>query len=205
MRRLDYFFTIASPWAYLGHSLLREIALRHDVTVNYRPIPILNVFDRTGSLPLPKRPPARQRYRLVEMQRWRDKRGLPLVLQPKHVPFGADAVNLAITALTLQNRDPHDFADAAFTAAWADERDLGDVEVISALLSGAGHDAQAVLALARGAEAAQAYAANGDAAVAGDVFGAPAYVLDGEVFWGQDRLELLGDALASQRGAYRPL
>jgi 2-hydroxychromene-2-carboxylate isomerase len=205
MRQLDYFLTIASPWAYLGHDTLRAIADRHGVQVNYRPMPILDVFGRTGSLPLAQRPPARQRYRMVEMQRWRDKRALPLTLKPAHVPFNADGVNRAILALALAGHDPHRFAGLAFAGAWAQEKNLADPVLIAALLAEAGHDAIATLAAADSEAVKAAYARNADDAVAADLFGAPGYVLDGEVFWGQDRLDLLDDALKTKRAAYRPV
>ncbi len=204
-RSLDYYFTFMSPWAYLGHELLRQIADRHGVTVNYRPMPIRDVFDRTGSLPLPQRPPARQRYRLVELQRWREKRGLPLHLKPAYVPFNADLANRAALALAVAGHDPHRFAALAFAGVFAEERNLGEAMVIAELLASAGHDADSTLAAADSEAVMADYAQNGDAAVAADVFGAPGYVLDGELFWGQDRLELLDDALTSGRGAFHPV
>lgn len=202
-RSLDYFFTLASPWAYLGHDLLGGIAARHHVTIRYRPMPIRSVFDRTGSLPLPQRPPARQRYRLVELQRWRDRRGLPLVLRPAHVPFDADVANRVVVAMVQAGADPHAFVAQAFKAAFADEKDLADEGVIAGLMRGTGHDV-GLLTASKSEATARLYAGNGDSAVEADVFGAPGYVLDGEVFWGQDRLELLEEALASGRGAYTP-
>ena len=204
-RRLDYFFTLSSPWAYLGHDLLRALCDRHGVVVAYRPMPIFEVFDRTGSLPLPKRPPARQRYRFVEMQRWRVKRGLPLNLKPAFFPFDVDLSNRCAVALAHAGDDPHRFAALAFQGVFADERNLADPAVIGELLTGAGHDATTILAAAESDAVKATYAKNGDDAVAADVFGAPGYVLDGEVFWGQDRLELLEDALASGRAPYRPV
>jgi 2-hydroxychromene-2-carboxylate isomerase len=204
-RAIDYYFTIASPWAYLGHELFLATAARYGATVNYKPMPILDVFEATGSLPLPKRPPARQRYRFVEMQRWRDKRGLPLNLKPAHAPFDATLVNSTIIALAASGRDPGPFAYSAFRGSWAEEKNLADEAVIAALLTAAGFDAAATLAAARSAATAATLAANGRDAIAADVFGAPGYVIDGEVFWGQDRLELLDDALASGRGPYHPI
>ncbi|MGL4727221.1 MAG: 2-hydroxychromene-2-carboxylate isomerase [Bosea sp. (in: a-proteobacteria)] len=204
-RSLDYFFTIASPWAYLGHELMRAITDKHGVRINYRPMPIRDVFDRTGSLPLPQRPPARQRYRLVELQRWREKRGLSLHLRPAHVPFDANLANCAALVLALKGHDPHHFAGLAFAGVFAEERNLGDAAVIAELLTQAGHDADSTLAAATSEAVKAAYAQNGDDAVAADVFGAPGYVLDGEVFWGQDRLELLDDALSTKRRAYTPV
>ena len=75
-RTLDYYFSLLSPWAYIGHASLMDIVGRHGLTVNYKPVALVQVFADTGGLPLPKRHPARQRYRMFELQRWREKRGL---------------------------------------------------------------------------------------------------------------------------------
>ncbi len=204
-RTIDYYFTLPSPWTYLGHALFLKICARHGVAIRYRPMPIGEVFDATGSLPLPKRPPARQRYRFVEMQRWREKRGLPLVLKPKHFPFDATLLNRAIVGLSEAGRDPGPLAGAALTALWAEDRNLGDETEATRLIAESGYDPAEILVLAHSDATAEAYARNGRDAIAADVFGAPGYVLDGEVFWGQDRLELLDDALTSGRAAYRPV
>jgi 2-hydroxychromene-2-carboxylate isomerase len=203
-RSIDYFFTIPSPWTYLGHTLFLEICARHGVAVRCRPVPLLDVFDATGSLPLPKRPPARQRYRFVEMQRWRDKRGLPLVFKPNRT-FDPDRLNRAIVAVGLGGGDAARLAGEALAALWRDDRDLSDEAEIAGVIARAGFEPRQVLEQAAGDEVAAAYARNKEDAIAADVFGAPAYVLDGEIFWGQDRLELLEDALASGRAPYRPL
>jgi 2-hydroxychromene-2-carboxylate isomerase len=204
-RIIDYFFTVASPWTYLGHGLFRQIAAKHGAVVRYRPIPILEVFEATGSLPLPRRPPARQRYRFLEMQRWRDKRGLPLTLKPAHFPLDATLINSVIIALAAQGHDPAELTGHALSGVWAEEANFNDETVIAALITRIGLSAPDVLAQARSEPAAAILAQNGRDAVAADVFGAPCYVLDGEVFWGQDRLELLDDALTSGRKAYRPI
>src|SRR4028119_1186293 len=86
-RTVDYYFSLASPWAYIGHALFRDIVARHGLSVNHKPVFLGDVFAQTGGLPLPKRHPARQRYRLVELQHWREKRGAALNLRPKHWPF----------------------------------------------------------------------------------------------------------------------
>jgi 2-hydroxychromene-2-carboxylate isomerase len=203
-RSIDYFFTIPSPWTYLGHGLFLEICARHGVTANCRPVPLLDVFDATGSLPLAKRPPARQRYRLVEMQRWRDKRGLPLVFKPNRT-FNPDVLNRAIVAAGLQGQDAARLAGEALAALWRDDRDLNDPAEIEGVIARAGLNPKETLARADSGEVAAAYERNKADAIAADVFGAPAYVLDGEIFWGQDRLELLDDALTAGRPPYRPL
>lgn len=203
-RTIDYFLTMASPWAYLGHAAFIEIAARHGAQVRWRPMPVRRVFDATGGLPLPRRHPARQRYRLVELQRWRERRGLPLHLAPRHSPFDASLLDRVVLALASRGRDPDTFARLAFAGIWSQERDLGTREVVADLLARAGWDAAAILEEADGDETARAYEANLTDAIAADVFGAPSYVLDGEVFWGQDRLDLLDEALASGRAPFRP-
>ena len=69
-RSIDYWFTLASPWAFLGHQAFGDLARAHGVTVHYKPVQLGEVFPQTGGLPLPKRHPVRQRYRMVELQRW---------------------------------------------------------------------------------------------------------------------------------------
>lgn len=203
-RMIDYFFTLSSPWAYLGHAAFLQTAKRHGATVTYRPMPVRAVFDETGGLPLPKRHPSRQRYRLVELQRWRERRGLPLVLQPKHVPFDPSLADRFVTAVVAAGHDPDAFLRRAFHTIWSDERDMGDRSVIAGLATVEGLPAESLLTAAESAGGSERYEANRVDAIAAGVFGAPSYVLDGEVFWGQDRIELLDSALASGRAAYLP-
>ncbi|MDB5569984.1 MAG: disulfide bond formation protein DsbA [Hyphomicrobiales bacterium] len=203
-RAIAYYFSLLSPWAYLGHTELGRIAERRSLTVDYRPVNLVTLFPETGGLPLGKRHPSRQAYRLVEMQRWREARDLPLVLKPRHWPFDfklADRAALA-AARSGEQAQAHAFIACAFRAVWVDERNMADPAVIGQLLAESGFDADAVLSLARSPGIEEAYAANYDSALADGVYGSPSYVLDGEVFWGQDRLELLEQALVSGRAPF---
>lgn len=203
-RTVDYYFSLASPWAYIGHAPFMEVVRRHGLAVNHKPMPLGRVFAETGGQALPARHPVRQRYRLVELQRWRDRRGLTFAIQPKHWPFNAAPVDRLVLAILSHHGDPDAFMRAAFRGIWEEERDLGDPDVVAALLSGTGYDASALVEAAQGPLTEAVYALNLENAVAAEVFGSPAYVVDGEVFWGQDRIELLDDALASGRSPYRP-
>lgn len=202
-RSIDYFLTMASPWAYLGHARFMELAAAHGLSVNILPLPLLRLFPETGGLPLPQRHPARQRYRLVELQRWSAHRGLPLVPQPRFRPFDPTALDRAVVALILAGENPDGFMRRAFAAIWAEERNMADPAEIDRLATECGH---APGLAARGQEpAAQArYEATLPQALEAGIFGAPSYVLDGEIFWGQDRLGLLEEALLSGRPPYRP-
>ena len=203
-RSIDYYFSLVSPWAYIGHAPFMAIAEEHGLSVNHKPVFLGRVFAETGGLPLPQRHPARQRYRLVELQRWRDKRGLSFRLQPRHWPFEVNLADRFVIAIQAAQQDPDPFLRRAFAAVWEEERDLADPGVLAGRAEEAGLDAAHLLDLAQGSTTEAIYALNLENAVAADVFGSPAYVLDGEVFWGQDRLDLLADALASGRPAFRP-
>jgi 2-hydroxychromene-2-carboxylate isomerase len=86
-RRIDYFFSAVSPWAYIGHAAFHDLVQEQGCAVTYKPVFLGELFAETGGLPLTKRHPARQRYRIMELQRWREKRGLSFHLQPKYWPF----------------------------------------------------------------------------------------------------------------------
>jgi 2-hydroxychromene-2-carboxylate isomerase len=203
-RSIDYYFSMVSPWAYIGHAPFMDIARRHGAEVRFKPVSLGEIFAETGGLPLAKRAPARQRYRLVELQRWRDKRRLKFALHPKNWPFDGRLADRLVIAIAAAGLDPDAFLRLAFAAVWEKEVGLADEAALMALASEASLDPAPLLLAAKGLETEAAYKRNFDDALAADVFGSPSYVADGEVFWGQDRLELLDDMLTSGRRAFKP-
>lgn len=204
-RRIDYWFTCASPWAHLGHSPFLALAAQHGLDVHFRPVRLGDVFAETGGLPLAKRHPVRQRYRLVELQRWAEARQRPIHIKPAFFPFDATLVERVTLALADDRPLCGRFLTEVFCGVWERQQNLADEATIAACVTAAGGDAAAALARAKTDVIAARYEQNRDEAIAGDVFGSPSYVLDGEVFWGQDRLDLLARALKSGRAAYRPV
>jgi len=202
-RTIDYYFSLVSPWAYFGHAPFTAMARRHGVTVNVKPMSLSSVFPETGGLPLAKRAPARQRYRLLELQRWREKRGVPLNVHPKFWPFNVAAADHFAVAVVKSGGDADAFLRKAFAAVWAEERNLADETELVAIADGVGLNGQALLADSKTDAVKAIYQQNIKDALAADAFGSPCYVLDGEVFWGQDRIDLLDEALKSGRKAYR--
>jgi 2-hydroxychromene-2-carboxylate isomerase len=136
---------MSSPWAYLGQGELMRIARAYGLAIEYRPLRLRELFDMTGGLPLARRHPARQRYRLMELQRWRDRRNLPLNLTPKHSPFDATMADRAVIVLAAAGGDPSGFIKHAQTAIWAGDRDLALASELEMCLRAAGEDAAAVL------------------------------------------------------------
>ncbi len=198
-RTIDYYFSLLSPWAYIGHAAFIEIASRHHAGIRYHPVSLSTVFPQSGGLPLLKRHPSRQRYRMVELQRWRERRGLSFELQPKFWPFDVTLADHVAVALSLAEADLERFVPAAYRAVWEQGRDLADAAVLTVLLQQGGFDAEQVLTAARSEPTSSHYAWNVEKALDAGVFGSPSYVLESEVFWGQDRLDLLDDALESAR------
>jgi 2-hydroxychromene-2-carboxylate isomerase len=201
---IDYYFTASSPWTYLGHAAIREVATRHGARLNPKPVLLGSVWEVSGSVPLAKRSLTRQRYRLIELQRYAELRKLPIVLKPKSVPIDATLPDLCAAAIVLGGGDPLDFMGRVFAAFWAEDRNIGDEAIVASLLSETGHDAPAVIAGACGDEASALRQKNTAEAIAADAIGVPAYILNGEVFWGQDRIDLVDRALSMGRAPYRP-
>ena len=202
-RQVDYYFSLQSPWAYIGHKLFREVANTYDLKVNHKPVVLVDLFSETGGLPLMKRHPVRQRYRMVELQRWRDKRGLKFHLQPANWPFNARLADGLVIAAVEAGHDPDRITAAGFCggvgrpAQSRRSRDAGQIGRRSGL------PGKQLVERSGSDEIGAVYEKNRQDALAADVFGSPVYVLDGEVFWGQDRIELLADALKSGRAPYR--
>ena len=204
-RSVDYYFSTQSPWAYIGHAPFMDVVNGAGLKVNYKPVVLVDLFSETGGLPLMKRHPVRQRYRMVELQRWRDKRGLDFHLQPRHWPFNARLADGLVIAAVEAGHDPDSLLRRAYAAVWEQQRNLADRAVLVELADAAGLPGEALVDRAASDEIAAVYEGNRQDALAADVFGSAVYVLDGEVFWGQDRIELLADALTSGRKPYRPV
>jgi 2-hydroxychromene-2-carboxylate isomerase len=202
-RQVDYYFSFQSPWAYIGHKAFQEIAKTYGLKVNYKPVVLVDLFSETGGLPLMKRHPVRQRYRMVELQRWRDRRGLTFHLQPENWPFNARLADGVVIAAVEAGLDPEPFMRRAFAAVWEDQLKMTDPAVLIKLADETGLPGKQLVERSESEEISAAYEKNRQEALAADVFGSPVYVLDGEVFWGQDRIELLADALKSGRAPYR--
>jgi 2-hydroxychromene-2-carboxylate isomerase len=197
-RRLTVYFSLLSPWAYIGHAELLRLAAKHALALDYRPVNLAEVFPESGGLPLARRHPSRQAYRMIELQRWREKRGLNFHLQPRFWPFDPARADRVICAMVAEGTDPGRFIAGAFAAIFEQNRNMADAHDIAAALGESGDDS-ALLTRAAAPEIATLYDENRARALASGVFGSPSYVLDGEIFWGQDRLDLLDDALTSGR------
>jgi len=207
MIALDCYYSLSSPWAYLGGPQLQDIVRRHHVHLTLKPYDFQAVVPQTGGIPLKTRPEARRSYHALELARWRDHLGMQLVLEPAHYPKGQPAdpdwnkyAGWMVIAAQLQGLDAQPLSHALLRALWAEERDTSKAEVRIAVAEENGYDGAALQALEQAAETQAAYRANSAEAVEQGVFGSPTYILGGERFWGQDRLAFLDRALDRRRG-----
>jgi 2-hydroxychromene-2-carboxylate isomerase len=193
---VDYYFAPHSPWTYLGHARFLAIAKAAGATVRVRPVDLGKIFPLSGGLPLAKRAPQRQAYRLMELKRYGQYLKLPLTIEPKYFPVAADDAARLIIAVDKHDSTPAalGLAGAILAAVWAQERNIADAGVLAELLKESKLDAQR-LEQSRAHDALQAYDTYTQQAIDVGVFGAPSYVIDGEIFWGQDRLDFVARKL----------
>lgn len=196
-KTVEYYLTPSSPWVYLGHRRFADIAARNGATIAFIPVDLAKVFPVSGGLPLPQRAPQRLAYRLAELKRWRDFLGMALNVQPKFHPVDSDRAVRFLTAARERRDDAMALAEALLAACWAEEHNIADTSVLLACAAAVGMNGDALRAAADSEEIRRIAQADFDRAVARGVFGAPTYVVDDELFWGQDRLDFVERALAA--------
>jgi 2-hydroxychromene-2-carboxylate isomerase len=196
-KTIDYYMSISSPWSYLGHERFVALAKKYSADVNLRVVDLARVFPVSGGLPLPKRAPQRQAYRMVELKRWKAHLGVGFNPVPKFFPVKGDpAARMVIAALPQGADRALALAGAYMRAAWADEGDVGDADTLTSVAAAHGFDGAKLLALSNEPATQRRYDEFTQHAIDQQVFGAPWYVYNGEPFWGQDRLSFLEKALA---------
>jgi 2-hydroxychromene-2-carboxylate isomerase len=192
-KTIQYFFSPHSPWVYLGHERLLKLAAQYGAMIEPKPFDLGAVFSETGGLPLARRSPQRQAYRLEELARWSQYLGLPINPQPKFFPVDqGPAARLLVAAREEKGADQAlELTSAITRALWVEEKDIADAATLEQLAGDAGYDGAALLAASRTPGTQQRYEEFTQQARDAGVFGAPWYVVDGKGFWGQDRLDFV--------------
>ena len=194
---VDYYHFLVSPWSYLAIGRFNELVKRHDVKVNYKPIDVMSTFQNMGGQPLPKRHPSRQRLRMAELKRWSSYLNVPMNFEPAFFPADGNLASRMVLAAGNLGLAAGKLSDAILTAVWAEERNIADPETLIALANACGMDGGALRAEAEQAGLQEQFEQVTAEAHEADVFGSPTWVVNGENFWGQDRLDFLDRALSS--------
>ena len=193
-KQLEFFFDFGSPYSYLAYKALPGIAAAHGAGIVWRPMLLGGVFKATGNHS-PAETPAKGKWLQQDLQRWARRYGVVF----KHNPyFPVNTLTLMRGAADMQMRGPdfHKYLDAVFHAMWGEPRNLGDPHVLAEVLRQAGFDADAFQSLVNDPAVKEQLKSNTEEAVARGVFGAPTFFVGEEMYWGQDRLEFVAEALA---------
>jgi 2-hydroxychromene-2-carboxylate isomerase len=193
---IDFYFTPVSPWTYLGMPRFAAMTAKHGVHVNYKPVDMVPLFASANVKPLKDRPEPLKRNRLNELRRWRELLGMTLNLQPKYFPTSAMPASRLIIAARQAGHEVGGLAEAILRACWAEERDVGDEATIVAIAAECGLDGAALQKAAQAAAVEAELKANTEEALGRFIWGSPSYYVDGELFFGQDRLPFLERKLA---------
>lgn len=198
---ITFYFSLLSPWVYFAGPRLHAIAARHGAAIDYRPVDLLRIFRETGGTPLAALPAARRAYRRLERDRWSALLGMPLSAQPRHHPVPERGAACCVMAAASLGHEPWPLANAFLEAVWRQDRDISDPDTAVAIAAAQGLDAAAMRAAFHDPALAAGFDAATTAAMADGIFGVPSFVLRGEIFFGQDRLDFVERALRAGEGS----
>jgi 2-hydroxychromene-2-carboxylate isomerase len=186
---IEYFFSITSPWAYLGAERLIALAQRAQIPI--KPV-IITSIDENGWIPLKKKPPVRQRYVVAEIGRWSRHLGVPLQQHNRPADL-KDPTPAAMMVAAAEAAGDHSLplAVALQRAYFASAADIGDPQIRRGIADAAGYDGQRLLDSETASAVTQLWQQNRTRAIESGIFGSPTYIFGGELYWGQDRLDFL--------------
>ncbi len=200
MSKVEYFYAAHSAFAYLGSARFMEIAKAADRQIIHKPYDLRKGMMEIGSTQFKARSPGHRSYFFGrEIQRWSEQRGAPLVsFRPTHHDNDITLPNCVLIAGQLQGMNVDALAHALLQAHWRDDADLADPKSLAALAASLDIDATPLLNAAGSDEVLKRYEANTSEAIRRSVFGSPTYFVDDDMFYGQDRLEMV------ERAMHRP-
>ena len=196
--KIEYYYSVASPYAYMGIDRFQDLVKKYSLEVLEKPFDLVGkVFPETGGVPVPKRHPARQKYRLIEIERFGKKNNLKINKQPKFFPPADPHKAALFTIATIENGQSLNFGKEVLTKLWADEQDISQDLVLDNICKKLNINFSELKKQAETEEIKNIYLSNSQEAIDKGVFGAPSFILDDELFWGQDRLDFLEDKIKS--------
>ena len=199
--RVVHYFSPMSGYAYLGFGALGALADRRRASVDHKPIDVMKLFAAVDAVPPAKQSPARLSHRRIDMARWANRRGLVVQLQPRFWPVDATLASCAIIAAQQAGFGATALAGSILSAVWARDLDISRTDVIAVLARENGLDASEILDVAKSPATLARYEANTLEAIGAGVIGSPTYRLDDELYFGQDRLDFVDEALAKAMAA----
>lgn len=192
MKKILYFYSVASPWSYLGIKRLKEISKKYSAQIIEKPIDLVGkVFVATGGTPVPQRHISRQNYRLLELKRWGEFLNIKINQKPKFFPPKDPHLPALFCLASIDMRINMDFSSKVLEHLWVKENDISNIDTLKLIADDLKISFEELSKLATSDKIKKIYEANTQEAINMNIFGVPSYVYNNEIFWGQDRLELL--------------
>ena len=192
MIKVDYFMSHGSPWTFLGHNRLNKIVKKFNVQLNMYPVNYGEIFPISGGLPVSKRPLQRQKIRLQELKRWAEFLNIDLIPEPKFFPSKSLLPSLLIIAAKIKktNKD-FELASSIMNALWVKELNVDEENTLKNIMDNLKLDAEDLLSFAKSKECDSKFKEYTNIAIEKNVFGAPTFIIDNQIYWGQDRLDFI--------------
>jgi 2-hydroxychromene-2-carboxylate isomerase len=194
--KIEYFYSLASPFTFLGSEKLQTIAKKYNAEIVEKPCDLVGgIFTKTGGVPVPQRSTQRQKYRLDELKRWSKFLNIKINIKPKFFPPNDPHIPAKYTIAANLLGVKILFGHALLKKLWIEEKDISDENNIKLTSKQFKIDFNKLSSLAKSEQVTKIYTENTEEAIQKNVFGAPTYIFNDELFWGQDRLEFLERAL----------
>ena len=192
MIKVDYFMSHGSPWTFLGHNRLNKIVKKFNVQLNMYPVNYGEIFPISGGLPVSKRPLQRQKIRLQELKRWAEFLNIDLIPEPKFFPSKSLLPSLLILAAKIKktNKD-FELASSIMNALWVKELNIDEENTLKNIMDNLELDSEDLLSFAKSQECESIFKEYTNIAIEKNVFGAPTFIIDDQIYWGQDRLDFI--------------
>ena len=192
MKKILYFYSVASPWSYLGIKRLKEISKKYSAQIIEKPIDLVGkIFVATGGTPVPQRHISRQNYRLLELKRWGEFLNIKINQKPKFFPPKDPHLPALFCLASIDMGINMDFSSKVLEHLWVKENDISNIDTLKLIADDLKISFEELNKLATSDKIKKIYEANTQEAINMNIFGVPSYVYNNEIFWGQDRLELL--------------
>ena len=192
MKKILYFYSVASPWSYLGIKRLKEISKKYSAQIIEKPIDLVGkVFVATGGTPVPQRHISRQNYRLLELKRWGEFLNIKINQKPKFFPPKDPHLPALFCLASLDMGINMEFSSKVLEHLWVKENDISNIDTLKLIADDLKISFEELNKLATSDKIKKIYESNTQEAINMNIFGVPSYVYNNEIFWGQDRLELL--------------
>ncbi len=194
-KTVDYYFTIPSPWAYLAGPRFYNLTQRNNLVVNWKPIDLFQAFALVGTKKVSDRAPQIRANRLTELARWGDYLDMPINIEPKYFPPNPEPANRMVIAAVNKECNLHKLVEDYMSAVWVQEEDISKPSTVIRIANRNGLNGEELYDFSQGIKISEQLDRNTEEAISRNVFGAPTWIFEGELFWGQDRIDFLTRAI----------